>query len=253
MVIGPVNPGVVGAVGGVKPAARRARAGKDVKAAPARRINDVTSVMDIPEGELTPKVRAAIISLMEDVERLREELKLSQSRVERLEQLADQDTLAPIANRRAFVREMSRIMAFSERYGTASSVLYFDVDGLKTINDTYGHAAGDALLLFIANVLVENIRGSDFVGRLGGDEFGVLLAQADKQGANEKAAMLAKAVADKEFVWKGVKLPLSLSYGAYSFKPGVDVTTALENADKAMYDNKRQSKNGEAETETAES
>ncbi len=239
MVIGPIDTGVVGAV---KPAARKARAGKDVKATPARRINDATSIMDIPEGELTPKVRAAIMSLMEEVERLREDLKHSRSRVDRLEQLADQDTLAPIANRRAFVREMSRIMAFSQRYDTASSVLYFDVDGLKAINDTHGHAAGDALLLFIANVLVENIRGSDFVGRLGGDEFGVLLAQADKQGANEKAVSLAQAVAEREFIWQGVKLPLSLSYGAYSFKPDEDVSTALANADKAMYDNKRQTK-----------
>ena len=197
MVIGPINTGLVGAAAAVKSVERKARPGKDVKSPAARRINDVTSIMDIPEAELTPKVRAAIMSLMEEVERLREELKRNHSRVERLEQLADQDTLAPIANRRAFVREMSRIMAFSQRYGTASSVLYFDVDGLKIVNDTHGHAAGDAMLLFIATVLVDNIRESDIVGRLGGDEFGVLLAQADKQGANEKAASLAAAVADK--------------------------------------------------------
>ncbi|MCH7943144.1 MAG: GGDEF domain-containing protein [Proteobacteria bacterium] len=239
--VGPIGTGLVGVVGGVKPVERKARSGKAVKSA-ARRVNDITSIMDIPEDELTPKVRAAIMSLMEEVERLRKELKRNQSRVERLEQLADQDSLAPIANRRAFVREMSRIMAFSQRYGTASSVLYFDVDGLKIVNDTHGHAAGDAMLLFIATVLVENIRESDIVGRLGGDEFGVLLAQADKQGANEKAASLAAAVADKEFIWQGTRLPISLSYGAYSFKPGEDVGTALANADKAMYDNKRMSK-----------
>ena len=239
MVIGPINPSAVGVV---KPAARKARTAKDVKSAPVRTVNDVTSIMDIPENEMTPKVRAAIMSLMEEVEHLREELKHSRSRVERLEQLADQDALAPIANRRAFVREMSRVMAFSQRYGTASSVLYFDVDGLKAINDTHGHMAGDAMLLAVAKVLVDNIRGSDFVGRLGGDEFGVLLAQADTAGANEKAATLAKAVADQEFIWDGVVLPLSLSYGAYSFKPGEDVTTALANADKAMYQNKRRSK-----------
>lgn len=242
MVVGPINQGVVGAVGGARPVKRKAATGKAADAARGRRINDTTSIMDIPEGELTPKVRAAIMNLMAEVESLRDELKQSRSRVERLEQLADQDSLTPIANRRAFVREMSRIMAFSERYGTASSVLYFDVDGLKAINDTHGHAAGDALLLFIANRLKENIRESDMVGRLGGDEFGVLLAQADNKGANEKAASLARAVANGEFVWQGVKLPLSLSYGAYSFMPGEDVSTALSNADKAMYDNKRRSK-----------
>jgi len=248
MVTGPIHTGLVGTVGGVKPTARKARSGKDTAATRARRVGDVTSIMNIPEGELTPKVRAAIMNLMAEVERLRDELKQSQSRVERLEQLADQDTLAPVANRRAFVREMSRIMAFSQRYGTASSVLYFDVDDMKSVNDTHGHAAGDALLLFIANLLVENIRESDIVGRLGGDEFGVLLAQADKQSANEKAASLAQAVVDADFIWQGVKLPLSLSYGAYCFQPGEDVSTALANADKAMYDRKRQSKAAVTET-----
>ena len=248
MVTGPIHTGLVGAVGGVKPTARKARSGKGAAATQARRVGDVTSIMNIPEGELTPKVRAAIMNLMAEVERLRDELKQNQSRVERLEQLADQDTLAPVANRRAFVREMSRIMAFSQRYGTASSVLYFDVDDLKSVNDTHGHAAGDALLLFIANLLVENIRESDIVGRLGGDEFGVLLAQADKQSANEKAASLAQAVVDADFIWQGVKLPLSLSYGAYCFQPGEDVSTALANADKAMYDRKRQSKAAVTET-----
>lgn len=242
MVVGPINQGLVGAVVGAKPVKRKTAPGKDADAARERRINDTASIMDIPEGELTPKVHAAIMNLMAEVESLRDELKRSRSRVERLEQLANQDSLTPIANRRAFVREMSRIMAFSQRYGTASSILYFDVDGLKAINDTHGHAAGDAMLMFIANVLMENIRESDMVGRLGGDEFGVLLAQADKQGANEKAASLAQAVAEREFIWQGAKLPLSLSYGAYSFKPGEDVSTALANADKAMYDNKRQSK-----------
>ncbi len=70
----------------------------------ARSIADVTSVMDIPETEFTPKVRAAILALMQEIESLREELRQSRSRVDHLEHLVDQDTLAPVANRRAFVR-----------------------------------------------------------------------------------------------------------------------------------------------------
>ena len=94
------------------------------------------------------------MALMQEVESLREELRQSKSRVDHLEHLADQDTLAPVANRRAFVREMSRIMAFAQRYGTSSSVIYFDVDGLKELNDRHGHPAGDAALLQIANILL---------------------------------------------------------------------------------------------------
>ncbi len=113
-----------------------------------------------------------------------------------------------------------------------------------TINNTHGHSAGDAALLQIANVLVENIRGSDLVGRLGGDEFGVLLAQADLAAANEKAVFLAAAVAAAPFKWDDHDLALSLSYGAYCCENDEDVSAALVNADRAMYVNKRQSKAG---------
>jgi diguanylate cyclase (GGDEF)-like protein len=237
MAVGPTRP-----VGAMAPITRKPRAAAKGGQDTARSITDVTSIMDIPETEFTPKVRAAILALMQEVESLREELRQSKSRVDHLEQLADQDTLAPVANRRAFVREMSRIMAFAQRYGSASSVIYFDVDGLKAINDTHGHPAGDAALLRIASVLLENIRGSDLVGRLGGDEFGVLLAQADLAAANEKAVSLAAAVAAAPFNWDGHELSLSLSHGAYCFENDEDVSDALANADRAMYVNKRQSK-----------
>ena len=235
--IGPTKP-----VGGVGAVLRKPRAKAAGDRPSQRAIADVATVMDIPEVEFTPKVRAAIMALMHEVEALREELRQNKARVDRLEHLADQDTLAPVANRRAFVREMTRIMAFAQRYGTSSSVLYFDVDGLKEINDNYGHAAGDAALLQIANVLLENVRGSDLVGRLGGDEFGVLLAQADKSAAHEKAVSLATAVANQPFTWDGHSLTLSLAYGSYCFQDGEDVTTALAQADRAMYANKRQAK-----------
>ncbi|MFQ5785717.1 MAG: GGDEF domain-containing protein [Alphaproteobacteria bacterium] len=198
--------------------------------------------MDIPEAEFTPKVRAAIMTLMEEVERLREELSLTRRRVEHLEQLADQDALAPIANRRAFVREMSRVMAYSERYGAPSSVLYFDFNGMKEINDTYGHAAGDAALLQVARTLLESVRESDIVGRLGGDEFGVILAQADHAAANEKAAALANEIAAAPLIWEDHEIPLTVACGTYCFKPGEDVSTALANADKAMYANKQRNR-----------
>ena len=72
----------------------------------------------------------------------------------------------------AFLRSLARIIAYVGRYGAACSLLYFDVDGLKSINDTHGHAAGDAALVHIADLLRSSIRTSDVVGRLGGDEFG---------------------------------------------------------------------------------
>ena len=89
----------------------------------------------------------------------------------------------PVANRRSFVRELSRMLSYAQRYGGEISVLYFDVNDMKSINDTYGHAAGDAAIGHVANLLAASIRESDVVGRLGGDEFGIILANAPESEA----------------------------------------------------------------------
>jgi diguanylate cyclase (GGDEF)-like protein len=231
---------------GVRPVAQAPAPGGEpaTQAASSRSINDVTTIMGIPEAELTPKVRAAIMTLLGEVEQLRRELKDTQARLGHLEKLADQDPLAPISNRRAFIRELSRVISYAQRYNIPSSVLFFDLNGLKAINDTHGHVAGDAVLTHVAHILVENVRGSDFVGRLGGDEFGVILANADQGAANEKALSLAKAIEQSEFAWEGQRVPISLAFGAYSFRAGEDPTSAIANADKAMYQNKQQSRAG---------
>src|SRR3546814_13602232 len=85
--------------------------------------------------------------------------------------------------------------AFEERYGAAGAVLYFDVNDLKAINDRYGHAAGDAVLKQICEILLRETRASDVVGRLGGHEFGVILAQAALAPAGAQAAKLAVTLA----------------------------------------------------------
>lgn len=199
---------------------------------------DSTSVLGIPEAELTPKVRSAIITLMAEVDRLRQELEQTKGRLGHLEKLADQDTLAPVANRRAFVRELSRVISYSERYKAPSSLIYFDLNGFKAINDSMGHAAGDAALLHVARLLVENVRESDVVGRLGGDEFGVILAHADERQAHEKAASLAQQVAESPVEYEGKSFAVQLAYGTSTFAGGESVSDAIAAADRAMYANK---------------
>lgn len=191
--------------------------------------------MGIPEAELTPKVRSAIMSLLAEVERLRREMEESRSRIAHLERMADEDPLVPVANRRAFVRELSRMMSFSERYGAPSSLLFFDIDNMKTINDAFGHAAGDAAIRFVADTLMQNVRESDTVGRLGGDEFGVVLVNTAEPAAHEKGAQLAGAIEQGGFAWQAKPVPLGVSFGAFSFAGGVDASKALDEADRAMY------------------
>ena len=209
-----------------------------------RDISDTTSVMGIPEPELTPRVREALINLMGEVHNLRDELERTKNRLAEVERLADLDTLTPIANRRAFVRELARAISLSERYGEPSSVLYFDLNGFKEINDTHGHAAGDAALLHVTDVLLHHVCESDVVGRLGGDEFGVILSHSDDAATRAKADALLADIAVSPLIWEGLEIPIEIAYGAYSFRDGEDAHRALAEADRAMYEHKQSLKNG---------
>jgi diguanylate cyclase (GGDEF)-like protein len=200
---------------------------------------DVSAVSGIPESEFTPRVRDAIMKLMSEVDRLRGELAGAKRRLEELETMADQDALLPILNRRAFVREMSRIISFAERYQLPASLLYFDLDHFKEINDQHGHAAGDAVLAHVSQLLTENVRESDVVGRLGGDEFGIILAKADEEQAQAKSGSLAELITSRPTIWENVKLNVHCTHGAYTFRPGENANQAIAKADEAMYASKR--------------
>lgn len=208
---------------------------------PAAAPADVSSVLGIPEAEFTPRVRDAIMNLMAEVDRLRQELERTKSRLETVEASADQDPLVPILNRRAFVREMTRIMSFGERYDLIASLIYLDLDGFKAINDANGHAAGDAVLQHVARLIAGHVRESDIVGRLGGDEFGIILAKADKPQATLKARSLAELLSAQPVSWQGKSLKLGCTIGVHTFKKGEDPAAAMAEADKAMYAAKKKS------------
>jgi diguanylate cyclase (GGDEF)-like protein len=196
------------------------------------------TVMGIPEPELTPRVRDAIVRLMGEVDQLRNELNRTRHRLAELERLADRDTLTPLYNRRAFVRELSRSMAHVERYSRPSCLIYFDLNGLKEINDKHGHGAGDAALIQVGQILLDNTREFDVVARLGGDEYGVILSETDAQQGREKAEHLAEAIRRRPLHWEGKTLPLDAAYGVYPLKPGEDPGAALAAADQMMYSHK---------------
>lgn len=199
----------------------------------------ITAVMGIPEAEFTPRVRDAIMNLMREVETLRSELVQIRSRLDEAEKTADQDHLLPLLNRRAFVRELSRTIALSARYGTPASLVYFDLDGFKLVNDTHGHAAGDAVLRHFSETLMGHVRDSDIVGRLGGDEFGVILSHAGQILAHKKAAALAQTLENDPVQWQGKTIPIGFSYGTFELVPGENADTAIARADEAMYENKK--------------
>ena len=205
----------------------------------AATVGATASVLGIPESEFTPRVRDAIVTLMGEVDNLRRELAATMARLDEAEKFADLDHLVPLLNRRAFVRELTRYIAFAGRYGTPASLIYFDLNGFKAINDSNGHAGGDAVLKNFAQVLAGNVRDSDCVGRLGGDEFGVLLSHADQAQAHKKADILAERLRASPTQWNGRTIPISFAYGAFELKAGDDADMAMARADEAMYAHKR--------------
>jgi diguanylate cyclase (GGDEF)-like protein len=207
-----------------------------------RQIDDTVNVQAIPPEEMTPRVQRAIMSLMEEVDSLRRELEHTQRRLREMEDMADTDALLPVPNRRAFVRELNRMISFAERYGAPSTLVFIDLNDMKQINDQYGHEAGDKALFHVARLLTENVRGTDVIGRLGGDEFGVILAQADENVGAEKAASLAQLIADNPMQLGNDMIRMSLAYGTYTFRSGDHPDDALDKADKAMYENKKEQK-----------
>jgi diguanylate cyclase (GGDEF)-like protein len=222
----------------IRSAAKKdASAPSGTSAAPA--AGDVVDVAGIPEAELTANVRRAFAALMAEVDQLRRQLEDAKTRINYLEKLVDEDPLMPVVNRRAFVRELSRMMAYAQRYGAPSSIVYFDVNGLKRINDQHGHAAGDAVLVGVARALAENVRATDVVGRLGGDELGVLLVQTDQSQAWHKAGELANLIAARAIEFQGKALNVSVAYGVYTFAQGDNAGNVIDAADRAMYEAKK--------------
>src|SRR5262249_48332804 len=157
-----------------------------------------TGMREIPGPRRTAIAASQTLSGVErakaTIRRLRGELTRALMRIEELQASAHTDFLLGIHNRRGFERELNRAIAYIRRYRASGALIVIDVDRLKTINDAFGHAAGDEVLKAIAAVLAREVRASDVLGRLGGDEFALLLWNLTTTDARAKAASLEEAV-----------------------------------------------------------
>ena len=174
------------------------------------------------------------------IRRLRAELAEAQARIAELQASADTDFLLDIPNRRGFERELKRSIAYIKRYHASGALVVLDVDRLKPINDTFGHAAGDEVLKAIVGDVSRQVRASDVVGRLGGDEFALLLWNLSETDAKAKAASLEQSIDRLTFVFRGRTVNAGASAGVAILGPHSDASRALEEADSAMYVRKAQ-------------
>ena len=190
-----------------------------------------------PTREMTEDVAniADADRLLAEIGRLRAQIAQLEQRVEQLDVLAHQDPLVGLPNRRGFMRELEQLVDRAKRYGEGGALLYVDLDGLKMINDTFGHKAGDEALVQVAQLLVGGVRRSDIVARIGGDEFGILLSHADEASAHDTAGRLVDLIADCDFMHDGDALPLSVAIGVAVIGQDDEPEAIMDRADEEMY------------------
>ncbi len=206
---------------------------------PRRRVRDNVDLLGVSSNSFSPDAQSAVIALLEEFDHLKHELENTRGRVSELEAMASEDPLVPLLNRRGFIREINRAISYARRYGTDISVVFLDLNKFKEINDSYGHATGDAALKVAANILEENVRQSDIVGRIGGDEFAVALLNTAEDHAQTKAESLVEALKATRIPVKGDIISLSASVGVAQIADGENAEDVLARADEKMYAAKR--------------
>ncbi len=186
------------------------------------------------------------------IRRLKRELAQAVKQIEELQASAETDFLLGIFNRRGFERALERAIAYIKRYHASGALIVLDVDRLKPINDLFGHAAGDQVLKAIIAALAHQVRASDVIGRLGGDEFGLLLWNLSETDARAKAASLEQAIDQLSFVFGGRTVTAGASAGIAILDSHAEAGKALEQADRAMYLRKAQRRHEESTAAAAD-
>ncbi|MBK5921128.1 hypothetical protein CCR80_08800 [Rhodothalassium salexigens] len=162
-----------------------------------------------------------------------------QARIAQLESLVMTDELTGIGNRRAFEGHLDRALAAARRHGTDGVIGYFDLNGFKAVNDTFSHNAGDRLLCRVAEVLRDGVRVEDFAGRIGGDEFVVVMAPATPAGAARRLRTLQARIDRLRIPWADTWLGISASLGIEPLDPERSADETVAAADRRMYAEKR--------------
>jgi diguanylate cyclase (GGDEF)-like protein len=164
--------------------------------------------------------------------------------VEKLQEYANLDGLTGIANRRFFEGRLRDEFQRWQRYGGELSVLLFDLDHFKNINDRFGHAVGDTVLRVMAQRVAEAVRVQDTFGRFGGEEFALLLPCTPLADAMIVAEKIRMTIGDTPVEAEGVRVPVTASVGGAAARPGLLTYEVLINeADAALYSAKRQGRN----------
>ncbi len=196
--------------------------------------NEALIQINLSYEELTQKLE----SLLQEKEELTRQLKSSN---EALKRLAATDVLTGVANRRAFTGALDQTLRDARASAGFVTFLMLDIDHFKDVNDTYGHQAGDDVLKEVCRRMARTVRAEDLVGRLGGEEFGVLLPECPPEVARTVGERLRECLKEGAIVCRdGTAIPITGSFGGWTVKgpelPGAD--DILKRADEALYESK---------------
>lgn len=153
------------------------------------------------------------------------------------------DGLTQIHNKRYVMETLEREIPRARRHGRPLSVLMFDIDHFKGINDNFGHLAGDYVLKELATLVKSRLRPDDIVGRYGGEEFCALLPETSLAGAASIAEDLRKRVEERRFIFEGESMPVTVSLGCAELGGEMDLLVLIKSADEKLYDAKRGGRN----------
>ncbi len=190
---------------------------------------------DAIEQDSTEAPAAMLRRLKQATAQARRHIVEQGERIAALEEMTRTDPMTGLLNRRGFEEELARALASARRYGDTGVLAYIDLNDFKQINDTYGHEAGDKVLIQVGEILAASIRETDFAARLGGDEFALLLTKTGWRDGRARARRLARELNDSFVALGDQPIKLSASAGIEAYGSGDDERTLLNRADGAMY------------------
>jgi diguanylate cyclase (GGDEF)-like protein len=158
---------------------------------------------------------------------------------------ATKDPLTGIYNKKFFSEQLSKDFSYALRHNEVTSLIIFDLDRFKKVNDTYGHQAGDLVLRQLAKVVTDSLRSEDLFARIGGEEFAIVLRQVDEKRAHVLAERIRRTVEVSKFMWGQTRLRITISLGVATLKQANfhDAASLVRAADEYLYKAKRTGRN----------
>ena len=193
---------------------------------------------DSPDA-LGPGGLRLLDDLLEAAAAAEQSIALQRARIRFLESLSVTDELTTLLNRRGFETELSRALARARRMDEKGLLLLCDLNHFKAVNDTYGHQAGDAMLRTVAKALRRSTRESDYVARVGGDEFAVIMTHTSITESEFLARKLSRLINGLSVPWQDTLLSVSASFGMANYDRRSQPETLIFLADQDLYRNKR--------------